>query len=151
MMKEPLVRRAIDEALAARSARTRITTDWLLQRLAREADADINDIFDEHGDPKPIKDWPAPFRQGLITGFDLVREQIGEKPKDAPDAVRYIRKVRLADRTKLLELIGRHVNVQAWRDNSTVRHDFEHMTDEELARARTELVAKLMGPAKGSA
>lgn len=108
------VQEAIAEQMAARSKKTGIDAEWLLKRLAQEAQADMADLYDDAGNLKPVKEWPLIWRQGLVAGVDVVRKQNGD------DDPVIIDKVKLSDRIKRLELIGRHINVQAFKDNVEV-------------------------------
>ena len=108
------VRSAIVEAQKRRSERTQIDADWVLRTLAAEKTADLSLIFDEHHNLRPISEWPMVFRTGLIVGVESIEEYEGTG-KDRR-AVGMVRKVKLADRVKHLELIGKHVAVQAFRD-----------------------------------
>ena len=101
---------AIAAAQAERTKRTEIDADWVLTRLASEADADLADILDEAGAIKPVKEWPLIWRQGLVAGID-VQENIIEGEKIGQTV-----KIKLSDRIKRIELIGKHVNVQAFRE-----------------------------------
>lgn len=112
-LKKPEIAEAIEKAKAARAERTRVDADWLLRRLADEASADLADLYDESGSLKPIADWPLIWRQGLIAGVETATEKSGDE--DAKE-VSTVRKVKLSDRTRRLELIGRHIDVQAFRD-----------------------------------
>ena len=98
---------AIQAGQIARSERTRIDADWLLTRLAAEATADVGELYAEDGRIKPVKDWPLIWRQGLVAGLEV--ETIGE-------GAGHLTKVKLSDRVKRLELIGRHIDVQAFKD-----------------------------------
>lgn len=106
----PEVQTAVSEAQASRSARTKIDADWVLQRLAAEADADVADLYDETGTLKPVRDWPLIWRKGLVAGLDV------EEVREEGAVVAVIRKVKLSDRIKRIELIGKHVGVQAFRE-----------------------------------
>lgn len=81
-----------------------------------------------NGELLPVEDWPLIWRQGLITGLDTEEiEQDGVK-------VGIVRKLKQSDRIKRLELIGRHVSVQAFKDQVDVE-----VTDglaDRLARAK---------------
>jgi phage terminase small subunit len=107
------VRSQIERAQQERSERTRIDADWVLRRLASEAEADIADLYDDDGNLLPIKKWPQAFRRGLVVSVDTVQDRDG-----AGDDARgvQVRRVRLQDRSKTIELIGKHVGVQAFRD-----------------------------------
>lgn len=113
LLKNVWVAQAIHTALEARSKRTQIDADWVLRRLAGEAEADLADLYDDAGNLLPIREWPRVFRCGLVVGFETVHETEGS----GEDRRRLlVRKVKLQDRSKTIELIGRHVDVQAWRD-----------------------------------
>lgn len=138
LLRNAEVQQSIAAAMEARSKRTQIDADWVLRRLAGEAEADMADLYDEDGNLRPIRDWPMVFRRGLVVGFETVQEVDG-KGEDARRLL--VRKIKLQDRTKTVELIGRHVNVQAFKD----RLEVEDVTDraEQMRRAR----AKRLGQA----
>ena len=48
------VKAVLAVAQAERAERTKIDADWVLARLAAEADADLADLYDENGGLKPI-------------------------------------------------------------------------------------------------
>lgn len=104
------VARALSEAQAKRAERTEIDADWVLRRLGEEATADLADILDEAGAVRPVAEWPLIWRQGLVAGLD-VHEELVEGQKVGQTV-----KVKLSDRIKRIELIGKHVNVQAFRE-----------------------------------
>lgn len=110
LMKRPDIAEAIIVGRQARSTRTKINADWLLTRLADEAEADLSDLFDDHGALKAVSDWPAIWRQGLVAGIEA------EESRAEGATTTVIRKVKLSDRVKRLELIGKHIGVQAFRD-----------------------------------
>jgi len=104
---------AVSAAKAARSEKTGIDATWVLMRLAMEAQADLADLYDDGGSLKPVKDWPLVWRQGLIQGVETVREGSGE-------SISIVDKVKISDRIKRIELIGKHVGVQAFKDRLEV-------------------------------
>lgn len=106
-LSKPQIAEAIAAARAERSERTRIDADWLLTRLAAEATADVGELYAEDGRIRPVKDWPLIWRQGLVAGLEV--ETILE-------GAGHVTKLKLSDRVKRLELIGRHINVQAFKD-----------------------------------
>lgn len=109
-LQRPAIAEAIATAQAARAKRTEVDADWVLRRLAEEATADLADILSEDGAVKPVKDWPLTWRQGLVAGFEVAEMTVEGKK------VGQTVKVKLSDRIKRLELIGKHVSVQAFRD-----------------------------------
>lgn len=112
------VQAAIAAAKAERSERTKIDADWVLRTLAEEKQADIADLFDDSGNLLPMKEWPKVWRTGPVVGLECFEEYAGRG--DERVAVGMVRKVKLSDRTKHIELIGRHVDVQAFKDRSEV-------------------------------
>ena len=129
-LRNPEVQEYIQVLRAERSKTTKIDAAWLLERLAAEASADVRDLYDEHGAVRPIDEWPLIFRQGLIQGIEVEEEydEVDDPDEDFrdPDDLRKRKKIRKAvgrvvkfkldSRVKRLELIGRHIGVQAFRD-----------------------------------
>lgn len=114
-LRKPEIAAAIQAAMSARSEETKIDAEWVLRRLARDATADVADLYDELGHLKPVHDWPMAWRTGLVAGIDTVQERDGADAEGNPVFVT-VRKVRLADRAKLLEMLGKHVNIGAFKD-----------------------------------
>ncbi|MBS0227680.1 MAG: terminase small subunit [Proteobacteria bacterium] len=110
---------AIQAAMKARSERTQIDADWVLKRLAQDATADLADLYTEAGQLKPVHEWPMAWRTGLVGGIETVQERDGVDAEGDPVFVT-VRKVKLLDRTKLVELIGKHVDVGAFKDRTEV-------------------------------
>lgn len=107
LLRNVEVQRAVTEAKAARSEETGINAAWVLKRLADESFADLADLYDELGRVKPVKDWPLVWRQGLVAGIEV--ETIGE-------GAGHVTKVKISERIKRVELIGKHVDVQAFKE-----------------------------------
>lgn len=113
-LANPNVAARVAELQAKRAAATGIDAAWLLNRLADEAKADVNDLYDDEDNLLPVRDWPLIWRQGLVQGLEV--EEIYEgKGKDRVNVGR-LRKVKLDSRVKRLELIGRHIGVGAFKD-----------------------------------
>lgn len=104
------VQAAVSNGVKKQAARTEINADWLLNRLVAEANADYADLYNEKGDLKAVKDWPLVWRQGLVAGLET------EEIRVEGAAIGLTRKVKVSDRLKRLELIGRHVAVGAFAD-----------------------------------
>lgn len=114
-LRKPEMAAAIAAAKAARSERTGIDADWLLRRLAAQADADLADLHGPDGTLKPVAEWPEVWRRGLVAGIKTVT--VG----NADLGLGQVTEVKLADRVRVLELIGRHVDVGAFKER--VIHD----------------------------
>jgi phage terminase small subunit len=123
---------AIKTAKAERSDRTKIDADWLLNRLAEEATADIADLYDDNNNLKDVKDWPLIWRQGLVAGLEI--DALFEGYGEDREQIGHTKKLKLSDRIKRLELIGKHIDVQAFREKVEV--EFTGTLAERLARAK---------------
>lgn len=119
LLRNTGVASAIHDAKQARAERTEIDADWVLKRLARDATADLADLYDDQGSLRPVKDWPMVWRTGLVAGVETVQERTGAGADGEPAFVT-VRKIKLLDRTKLVELIGKHVDVGAFKDRTEV-------------------------------
>lgn len=109
-INKPAISAAIQAAQAERSQRTTITADWVLRRLAEEAEADLAEIYEEDGNIKPVHEWPLIWRKGLIAGIEV------EEIKSDGAVIGHIRKVKISERIKRIELIGKHVDIMAFRE-----------------------------------
>lgn len=122
LLSDANIQKEIERLIAERSERTKIDADFVLTTLGNWIHADPCDIIDETtGSYKRIHDWPVVWRQMLSaadvreifemqgTGNERSREKIGE-----------IIKYKFIDKVRTLELIGRHVDVQAFNER------FEH-------------------------
>ena len=74
------------------------------------------------------------WRQGLVAGIDV--EELFEGRGKSREKIGRVRKIKLADRTRIKELLGKHVNVQAFKEK------VEHDATERLV----DLIAKSMQP-----
>jgi len=133
------VRSAIELAQADRAERTQVNADWVLTRLHDSAIADLADIYSATGELKPMTEWPMIWRTGLVAGIETSMERDGEDGDGRPQYVS-VRKVKLADRTKLVELLGKHVNIGAFKD----RLEIEDITDraEQMRKRREQRLGK---------
>lgn len=144
LLQKPAVVAAIETAKAERAERTKIDADWLLTRLAAEAEADLGDLYDENGDFKPIKDWPAIWRQGLVTDVEIsaLYEGTGKERRQ----VGHVKKVKFAERLRRLELIGKHIRINAFKE--IVEHKGLGALAERLERAQKRSEEQNDGGAK---
>ena len=138
LMQRPEVVAAIKEAIEARNQRVQVDADYVLNRLTEIDQMDLLDILDDDMSIKPLSKWPKVWRQSL-SGFDIAEmfEGVGKER----DLVGLMKKIKWPDKVKNLELLGKHVNVNAFREN--VNHsgsiNLTNMTDEELDRHIAQL------------
>lgn len=137
LLTVPDIQVAIKQSADERAARTETNADWVLKRLRDEADADIADCYSEHGVLRPIDEWPLIWRTGLMVAIETEDLEVeGSK-------VGVVRKVKQSDRIKRLELIGRHVGVQAFKDSVDVSVT-EGLAD-RVARAKARAAGSSSG------
>lgn len=122
---------AIDAAKSARSKRVGANSDFVLQRLFEEVNADLADLFDEKNNLKPVEKWPPIWRNGLVIGVDT--EALFDGFGKGRKQIGTVQKVRLSDRVRRLELLGKHVRVNAFQDN--VHHTGVNGLGDRLDRA----------------
>jgi phage terminase small subunit len=147
LLKNPKVQAAVQAGRSKQTARTEINADWLLKRLAEEADADIADIYAENGGLKPVHSWPLIWRKGLVAGLESKQEFDYVDGEKIPDGV--VQKVKMADRVRRLELIGKHIAVGAFvdkhehtgKDGAPLMPD-KPVSDDELARRMLLMLEK---------
>ncbi|SCB55053.1 phage terminase small subunit [Bradyrhizobium shewense] len=132
ILAHPEIMAAIDAAKLQRSERTEIDADWMLRRLAAEAEADLADLYDANNDLKPIDEWPEIWRQGLVAGVEI--DALYEGSSEDRRQVGHVKKIKLSDRLRRLELIGKHVHVNAFQDQVAMS-GVEGLAD-RIARAK---------------
>lgn len=140
---------AIATAKATRSERTQIDADWVLRTLAAEKTADLADLYDENGNLLPVREWPEVWRRGVVTGVESF-EEYDYDDEGVRRSVGRVRKVRLSDRIKHIELIGKHVDVQAFREQhghggmrgGPIPLAAVSMTHDEFRQLAAEIAAK---------
>ncbi len=115
MMAKPHVAKRVSELRTRRLAAIQFNAEEVLQRLIAQVRADLSDIFDDRGALKAVHEWPDVWRTGLIAGIEVV-EEFEQNAEGERVFSGYLKKVKVADRVKVLELAGRHVNVSAWKD-----------------------------------
>lgn len=132
------VKAAIDAAKNARAEATRIDAEFVLRRLAVEVEADLADLYDRStGDLKPVADWPQIWRQGLVAGVEVEVVDRGD------GIIAHVKKIRLSDRLRRLELIGKHVRVNAFQEQVQLK-GLDSLADRlERAQQRLESDARM--------
>lgn len=116
------IQREIQRHMDARLHRIEESADSVLKRLIEEANADQKDLFNEDGSPKPIHEWPAIWRRGLVSGMEV--EELFETDEDGNRKhIGYTKKLKFSERIKRVELIGRHIKIGAFRDRKQIEAD----------------------------
>jgi phage terminase small subunit len=74
---------------------------------------DVLDIMDDKMNLKAVKEWPKVWRQ-YLSGFEVA--EMFEGRGEERDMVGILKKIKWPDKVKNLELLGKHVGVQAFKD-----------------------------------
>lgn len=100
----------ITEMKAERTERVNIDADYVLGRLVEIDQLDVLDILDDDGCFLPVKHWPKSWRTSL-SGLDVMEVASG-------DTAAVLKKIKWPDKTRNLELLGKHIDVQAFKERS---------------------------------
>ena len=104
ILGKPWVKDELRKRLEARSRRTEITADRVLQEYARIAFFDPRKLFDAEGNPKPISELDADTA-AAIAGLDVVQDFSRE------GIASYTKKYRLANKIGALDSVARHLGL----------------------------------------
>lgn len=118
MMKDPRIQKRIAELMEERNRRMRISADYVLQRLVEIDQMDVIDILTDDGGLKPVSEWPKVWRTSL-SALDINRIRMAGKDGEE-DIESTLQKVKWPDKVKNLELIGKHVDVNAFKERVEV-------------------------------
>ena len=108
MLGNVKVQEYIKEQQKEREERTKITQDMIVNELAKIAFLDISNLYNENGGLKNIQDIDENTRRAISSletfeefeGYGEDREKVGDT-----------KKVKLIDKTKALELLGKHLGM----------------------------------------
>lgn len=118
MMRDERIQKRIAELMAERNKRLRVSADYVLMRLVEIDQMDVIDILDDEGGLKPISQWPKVWRTSL-SAMDINRIRMAGKD-DEDDIESTLQKIKWPDKVKNLELIGKHVDVNAFKERLEV-------------------------------
>ncbi len=116
MMRDERIQKRIAELMEERNKRLRVSADYVLLRLVEIDQMDVIDILKDDGTLKPIREWPKIWRTTL-SGFDLSSTIMN---MDETSIETILKKIKWPDKVKNLELIGKHVDVNAFKERLEV-------------------------------
>lgn len=101
--------------------------ELVLDRLAEMVEADLADLYDEAtGNLLPVHEWPEVWRKGLVAGIDTTK--VGDEFEVT------VTKTKAESRLRVLELLGKHVDVKAFQES--VVHEHQLNIREAFARRK---------------
>ncbi|MFZ5314970.1 terminase small subunit [Enterobacter asburiae] len=118
MMRDERIQKRIAELMEERNKRNRVSADYVLMRLVEIDQMDVLDILNDDGSLKPIREWPKIWRTTL-SAMDINRIRMAGKD-DEDDIESTLQKIKWPDKVKNLELIGKHVDVNAFKERLEV-------------------------------
>lgn len=104
------VKAAIDHLMAERSQRTQVTVDRVLEEIAKLAFANMMDYVTINGDGTAYVDLTQVTREQAAALGEVIVDQYTEGEDDDEREVKRV-KIKLIDKTKNLELLGRHLKM----------------------------------------
>lgn len=117
MMRDERIQKRIAELMEERNKRLRVSADYVLLRLVEIDQMDVIDILYDDMSIKPVSEWPKVWRQ-YLTCFELA--DMFEGRGDEKELVGILKKIKWPDKVKNLELIGKHVDVNAFKERLEV-------------------------------
>ncbi len=115
-MRDERIQKRIAELMTERNKRLKVSADYVLNRLVEIDQMDVIDILNDDGGMKPISQWPKIWRTTL-SGLDISTTITNF---DETTLENMLKKIKWPDKVKNLELIGKHVDVNAFKDRVEV-------------------------------
>jgi len=99
----------ISELKALRVDEVRTDANYVLKRLLEIDSLDVADILDDENNLLPVKEWPKAWRTS-VSAIDIT------ELKSTEDFDSFLKKVKMPDKLKNLELLGKHIDVSAFKE-----------------------------------
>ena len=132
LLSNPDIQAFIADLMAKRNQGVEVNANYVLNRLVEIDQMDVADILTEDGSLKPIKDWPKVWRTTL-SGLDVMT--VFNSEEATTESV--LKKIKWPDKVKNLELLGKHVNVNAFAEKK------QESGNEDLAESISKLIDRL--------
>lgn len=139
MLRNVKVQEYISEKQKEIEKRTEVTQDMVIKELAKIAFLDIRKLYTENGQLKNVADIDSDTA-GAISSLETLEEYEGYG--DDREKIRDTQKVKLLDKTKALELLGKHLGMFKEKvtidGNVNTNNPFSGMSIEELRKILNE-------------
>jgi len=111
-LSKPDIQSRIAELKAQRNDLVGINATYVLNRLVEIDQMDVLDILKDDGGIKAVSEWPKVWRTTL-SGFDI---NTSITNFDETTIENILKKIKWPDKVKNLELLGKHISVQAFKE-----------------------------------
>lgn len=111
ILQKDKIRIRIDEMMEATFEKLELNRENIIQELLTLAMSDIGEMFNQDGSLRALHEIPASTRRA-ISAIDV--EELFEGRGDEREQIGYTKKLRLWDKPKSLELLGKHLKM--WTD-----------------------------------
>ena len=128
LLRDPKVKTEIARLLARKHAKLEISSDKVLQEIARLAYMDPRKLFKSNGELIPVTELPDDIA-GSVAGIEVEAGKHGTK----------VTKVKLADKGQNLERLGRHLKLFTDRLEIDIGGNLADLLDAARKRTRAEL------------
>ena len=115
MLRKQHVRDAIAEFTGQAMQAAVVDAQWLLNDLTEVAEMDLTSIMDDNGHYKPVQQWDEVIRRN-IKKIKMGQVKITDDDGNVSLQVRPV-EVTFVDTLKARDMIGKHVQVAAWKEN----------------------------------
>ncbi|EOC0033649.1 terminase small subunit [Cronobacter dublinensis] len=124
-LSKPDIQNRIAELKNKRNEDVGINAAYVLQRLVEIDQMDVADILNDDGSLKAVSQWPKCWRITL-QGIDI-SSTIRNFDEETEETI--LKKIKWPDKVKNLELLGKHVDVQAFREQVKADHTVDALSD----------------------
>lgn len=141
-LAKPNIQDRIQELMNKRNERNKIDADYVLKRLIEIDEMDVADILNDDMSIKPVSQWSQSWRRTL-QGVDIIYLASNA------DTETFIKKIKWPDKVKNLELLGKHIKIQAFKQHIVTEnvHEIRPLKSlSELFENRAEDGEKTISP-----
>ena len=113
LLKNVEVQRAVAESIRQRAERVEVRADDVLRELLRIGTADLRRLFDSSGALRPMSEWPDDVARA-VASVEVVEMPGGEGVSGG-----VVKKIKLWDKPRCLELLGKHLKLFADKETNS--------------------------------
>jgi len=129
------VQAEVAKLMQKRVEKIEVDANYVLQRLVEIDQMDLLSIMTDDLAIKPLSEWPSVWRR-TISSVEVLEEFADVAGERA--SIGFIKKLKLPDKVKNLELLGKHVDVQAWQEKAQLDINLNLSLADAIKLAREE-------------